>query len=69
MTPHRLKQLVDKMMKSEEAKKAYEEFKGDGTQPPGFSFRRFCEVRILDLSGPDAFPLKAVRPTPPAARD
>lgn len=70
MTRHRLKQLVDKMMKSDEAKRAYKESLGDNpTQPPVFTFRRFCEVRILDLSGPSAFPLRAVRPTPPAARD
>jgi hypothetical protein len=60
MTPKRLRALVEAEMKKPAAKKAYEEANGDGTQPPAFTFRRFCEIRVLDLSGPGAFPLKAV---------
>jgi hypothetical protein len=43
-------------MKKPEAMRAYEAM-----------FKRFCEVRVLDLAGPDAFPMRPVKPAPPAA--
>jgi hypothetical protein len=58
-------------MKKPEAMRAYEAMLGDnpGKYPPGshMTFKRFCEVRVLDLAGPDAFPMRPVKPAPPAA--
>jgi hypothetical protein len=53
-------------MKRPEAKAAYKEANGNGTQPPVFTFRRFCEIRVLKLSEAESFPMNAVK-TPPAS--